>query len=116
MLQVPDLSLQAKQYRDRMGRSAYSLVNKPAVFTEQIEYDFWSVQNSHPWLEALLFDHVSGFTPEGLRYILDQGGLQVESVVQSTADRVTWEPGRYSWPVDIDTGNTPNSVTVMARK
>jgi len=115
LIQVPDLASQLSVYQRGMKRSVYRLFNRPAVFRENIEYDFWSVKNSHPWLDALLHEHVSAFTPEGLRYVLGKSGFQVETTAQSTADTITWDPDKYSWPVDVVTGNPPNCISVIAR-
>jgi hypothetical protein len=114
-VQVPDLSTQAGLYHRRARRSVYSVFNGPVTFREGIDYDFWPAQGCYNWLEALLNDHVSAFTPEGLTYLAEHGGFRVEKLVQSTADRITRDPRKYSWPVDVSTGNTPNSLSLVAR-
>jgi predicted SAM-dependent methyltransferase len=111
-IQVPDLSLQVIQYQRRLWRNVYSFFNPPTLWRDQISYDFWSVKDSYPWLEALNNDHVSAFTPEGLKYIVEQSGFEVEQLQQSTSDKVTYNPQKYSWPVETSTGNTPNSYSI----
>ena len=81
-----------------------------------IEYDFWTKKNAVDWLEALLNDHVSAFTSEGLSMLMRECGFSVEKVSKSTAETVTYDTGSYSWPVDTTTGNTPNSISLIARK
>ena len=41
---------------------------------------------------------------------------EVEQLIQSTVDRVTWDSANFAWPVDLDTGDTPNSLTAIFRK
>ena len=115
-IQVPDLSPQVGQYQRGLRRSVYSLLNPPVTYRDQIHYDFWSVNGSYRWLEALLNDHVSAFTHEGLRYVIEESGFEVEELTQSGADQVTEDRSRYSWPVDVSTGNTPNSLSLVARR
>ena len=83
---------------------------------DHVEYDFWGKKNAVDWIEALLNDHVSAFTPAGLTYVIEESGFTVERISQSTADTVTYNPGQFSWPVDVATGNTPNSISLIARK
>ena len=116
LIQVPDLSLQMLPYRKTLKRSAYILVNSPTVHTANIEYDFWSSRNSYPWIEALNNDHVSAFTPQGLAYVMEHSGFELEQLIQSTADRVTWDTANFAWPTDMDTGDQPNSLTGIFRK
>lgn len=115
-VQVPDLDPQVEQYSRGLKRSPYSLLNRPVVSKKRIEYDFWCSKNAVDWIEALLNDHVSAFTPKGLTYVMEESGFTVEQLSQSTADTVTSDPGRFSWPVDVTTGNTPNSISLIARK
>lgn len=115
LIQVPDLSLGLMHYQRQARPSIYSLLNPPAVFSRHIQYDFLSVKNSYDWFTSLENDHQSAFTPEGLRYVIEQSGFEVEQSVQSTADTVTFDP-RYAWPLDVSTGNYPNSLSLVARK
>jgi len=116
-LQSPDLSLEINPWWEKfLLRSVYSVLNRPVVFKPGIEYDFWSAKDYYPWFGAILDTHVTGFTPEGFRYVIENAGFQVEQVLQSTADRVVWDPEKYAWPVDGTTGDIPNSLTLVARK
>lgn len=115
-VQVPDLEPQVAQYSRGLRRSPYSILNRHVVSRDQIEYDFWGEKNAVDWLEALLNDHVSAFTLEGLSLVMEECGFSVEQTSQSTADKVTYDSGKWSWPVDVNTGNTPNSISLIARK
>lgn len=115
-IQVPDLSLEISPCDRGRYRSFYSLLNQPDVFREHILYDFWSLKNSFPWFGVLLDKHVSAFTPEGLRYVMEESGYEVEHMQQSMADKITSDPQRFSWAVKVFTGNMPNSISLIARK
>lgn len=116
LIQVPDLSLQVVHHYVRARRSVYSLFNKPILFRGQTDYDFWSPDGSYDWGEALLNDHVTAFTPEGIKYVIESCGFEIEHISQSTAEKIVYKPEEFAWPVDPCTGNTPNSITVVARR
>lgn len=80
-----------------------------------IKYEF-SKEGQYPWFDALANDHVSAFTPEGLTYILKEAGVHVEEIIRSTPEKIVYKPDKYAWPVDEITGNTPNGITVTARR
>lgn len=115
-IQVPDLSSQVVHHYVRARRCVYSLFNKPILFRGQTDYDFWSPDGVYDWEEALLNDHVTAFTPEGLKYVIESCGFEIEHISQSTAEKIVYKPEEYAWPVDPCTGNTPNSITVVARR
>jgi hypothetical protein len=42
--------------------------------------------------------------------------LYVIEIIPSATEKIVYNPVKYAWPVDEITGNTPNGITVLARK
>ena len=110
-IQVPDLSLQNEVLKSEIKRYIHSLFNKPEV--NKPTYNF-QPKKAYKWFDALANDHVSAFSSEGLKYILAESGFYLKTMIQTTTDNITHDDTKYSWPVDKTTGNTPNSLTVIA--
>lgn len=115
MLQVPDVSLQFGILKKLLKREIYAFFNPPYFSLNGIAYEF-SGENAYHWFDALANDHVCAFTPEGLTYVLKRSGMQIIEIIRSTEERIISDSRKYSWPVDEITGNTPNSITVLAKR
>lgn len=115
LIQVPDLSLQLVVLKKLMRKDIYSLFNRLNFYFNDIKYKF-SEEKEYQWFDALANDHISAFTPEGITYILEKSGLYVIEIIRSTTERIVYNPVKYAWPVDGITGNTPNGITVIARR
>lgn len=115
-VQVPDVSSQAGIYMKYLRRSPLNLVNPYRLDLDVGDYRFADATGVFPWFEALLNDHVIAYTPEGLGNLLRGCGLRVENITLTQLSDVTIDPAVYAWPVDTNTGNTPNSLTAVARK
>lgn len=115
-IQVPDLSLQVGVLRQIIKKHTYihTLFGYP-LNVENVAYNF-NVKNNYNYFDALLNDHITAFTPEGLRFVLESSGYTIEKIIQSTSDKITVNNEKYSWPVDETTGNTPNGLTIVAKK
>lgn len=116
LIQVPDLYLQYRIIEKIARRSIYSLFNRPRFAFKKVNRSKTSQENSSGWFDVLANDHINAFTDEGLKYIIAQAGYCCEVLIQSTQDRITYDNIRYAWPVDEMTGNTPNGLTIIARK
>ncbi len=110
-IQVPDISLQFEVLKSEIKRYIHSLFNKPEV--NKPTYNF-QPEKAYKWFDALANDHISAFSSEGLKYVLTESGYHLKTMIQSTIDKIIFDNTKYSWPVDKTTGNTPNSLTVIA--
>ena len=115
LIQVPDLSLQLNLLDRICRRKIYTLFNKPYFDFKMFNYEIHNNKNAN-WFDALVNDHISAFTREGMEYILKESNYHVETIIQSTEDRITYNNVNYAWPVDVGTGNTPNGLTVVVKK
>lgn len=111
LIQVPDLSLQLGILRKIMKRNIFAIFNCPNYFFYE-----QSKEESFPWFDALANDHVSAFTPKGLQYILNESNMDIIDIIRSTPDRITYNPEKFAYPIDEITGNTPNGITLLAKK
>ncbi len=114
-IQVPDLTSQLEILRKSMKGNIFAIFNPPYYFFDNIKYEL-SKEKSFAWFDALANDHISAFTPKGIQYILNESNIDAIEIIRSTPDRVIFNPAKYAWPVDEITGNTPNGMTVLARK
>ena len=115
-IQVPDLSLQARLYPQSLRWCHYSLRNRPTYDAAFIDLIAAPLSDSFYWLDALANNHISAFTPDGLRYVLSRLPLRIQVIQQTTRDRVRLPEREFSWTIDRENGQTPNGVTVIAVK
>lgn len=115
LIQVPDLSLQFGIIGRILMRGVYSIFNRPYFSMDGIACRVSNGKSAN-WFDALANDHITAFTKEGMEYILKESNYHLKTIIQSTEDRVTYNNTNYAWPVDEETGNTPNGLTVIARK
>jgi len=115
-IQVPDLSLQLGLYPLSLRWSIYSRFNPHILNLEIGKIITYSAFRSYYWLDALNNDHISAYTPEGLTHLLRIIGFEIKLVCQTTKDRLKFNSKRFAWPVDIENGNTPNGLTVIAKR
>jgi 2-polyprenyl-3-methyl-5-hydroxy-6-metoxy-1,4-benzoquinol methylase len=114
-IQVPDLSLQLRLYSRSLRFCHYSIFNR-YVINFPSYFRSLKKSNIYYWLEALNNDHLSGFTPEGLVFILEKIGFDIQVLTQTTSERLLSDNKLYAWPIDYENGNSPNSLTIVAKK
>ena len=115
LVQVPDLSLQLSLLDRMCRRKIYTLFNRPYFDFKMFNCEMHN-NEATKWFDALANDHINAFTREGIEYIMKESNYHVETIIQSTEDRITYNNINYAWPVDEETGNTPNGLTIIARK
>lgn len=116
VIQVPDFSFQAGTYLQSLRFCHYSITSR-FRYNEKIINNFSaSNANSSYWMDALGNNHLYAFTPKGLEYILRDTTFNIRLIRQTTKDRLMFDGNIYSWPTDMENGQTPNGVTVVATK
>jgi SAM-dependent methyltransferase len=114
-IQVPDLTFQVGIYEWALNRSPLHLFFNPyQLCLSGVKYDFSF--KGYCWMDALANDHMIAYTPEGLKNILVSLGFEIKVSMQTKAANITDDPGRYAWPIDEVTGNTPNGLTIVGIK
>jgi len=116
LIQVPDLSLQLDILEKICRKSIYSLFNRPHFNSSIIKKVILPAGEAYNWFDVLANDHISAFTPDGIKYVLEKAGFTVISIIRSTSERISNIPSKYAWPVDEETGNTPNGLSVIGGK
>lgn len=115
-IQVPDLSLQINMLSKIIKKSIYSIFNRPYFDFEVIQNKTSKKNNSDDWFDSLANDHITAFTPEGIEYVIKEGGYKLTGLIQSDKNRITFDNEKYAWPIDEETGSPPNGLTLTARK
>lgn len=114
-IQSPDLSLQLPLYHSSLKRSIYCKFNPFILNFKSYDYIIAKLPAYH-WLDALNNDHLSAFTLEGLTHLLEVNGFRIKLACQTIKNRLQFDYQRFAWPVDIENGNTPNGLTIVAEK
>ncbi len=61
----------------------FNSISNGVLTLDGITYNF-SEKKQYPWFDAFANDHISAFTPEGIKYILEESDLHIVDIIQST--------------------------------
>ena len=115
IIQIPDLSLQIHTYLESFKKSHFSFFNRVQLNDKVLNAYFSKGGKKIKWMDAFANNHVSAFTPEGLQKIFELQGFDIDTICQTTADRLVMDSS-YAWPIDYESGQTPNGLTLVAVK
>jgi 2-polyprenyl-3-methyl-5-hydroxy-6-metoxy-1,4-benzoquinol methylase len=114
IIQVPDISAQVDAYEKVLNYSIIRLLNNYYVDINRKLKSGNKVENY--WMDALIDEHITAFTPNGLTYLLEVNKYRIKEVIQTNPSNIIDNSDLYAWQVDKLTGNTPNGLTIIGEK
>jgi SAM-dependent methyltransferase len=116
MIQVPDISLQIRAYLKSLRWCHYALFNPVRCDRKAVDEYFPGEPRPYYWMDALGNNHLYAFSPFGLRYLLEKSGFKIGYLKQTRKDDLLFDKNSLMWPLDRENGQTPNGLTIVARR